>query len=47
MVGTTQIIGVISGIDTTIMAAGANLATTFSSILCFAYLYFSFSGHKI
>lgn len=34
-----EVIAVISGMDTTIMAAGANLATTFSSILCFAYLY--------
>lgn len=34
-----EIIAVVSGMDTTIMAAGANLATTLSSILCFAYLY--------
>lgn len=34
-----EMVAVISGVDTTIMAAGANLATTLSSILCFAYLY--------
>lgn len=34
-----EIVAIISGVDTTIMAAGANLATTLSSILCFAYLY--------
>lgn len=34
-----EIVAIISGVDTTIMAAGANLATTLASILCFAYLY--------
>lgn len=34
-----EIMAMISGINTTLMAAGANLATTLSSILCFAYLY--------
>jgi len=34
-----EIVAMISGMDTIIMAAGANLATTLSSILCFAYLY--------
>ena len=34
-----EIIVIISGINTTIMAAGANLATTISAILCFLYLY--------
>lgn len=39
-----EIVAIISGIDTTIMAAGANLATTLSSILCFAYLYMYYSS---
>lgn len=34
-----EIIAMTSGVDTVVMAAGANLATTISSILCFAYLY--------
>lgn len=34
-----EMVAMISGMDTKIMAAGANLATTVSSILCFAYLY--------
>ena len=34
-----EIVSIFSGVDTTIMAAGANLATTLSSILCFGYLY--------
>ena len=34
-----ETIAMASGVDTTVMAAGANLATTLSSILCFAYLY--------
>lgn len=33
-----EILAMFSGVDTTIMAAGANLATTLSSILCFCYL---------
>lgn len=34
-----EIISIASGVDTTIMAAGANLATTLATALCFAYLY--------
>ena len=34
-----EIIVIISGINTTIMAAGANIATTIAAILCFSYLY--------
>lgn len=34
-----ELIGVVSGVDTTLMAAGANLATTFATFLCFFYLY--------
>lgn len=34
-----EIIAITSGVDTTIMAAGANLATTMSTAFCFAYLY--------
>lgn len=34
-----EMISIMSGVDTTIMAAGANIATTLSSILCFGYLY--------
>lgn len=34
-----EMIAMISGMDTMVMAAGANLATTLSSILCCAYLY--------
>lgn len=41
-----EVVAVMSGIDTTIMAAGANLATTFSSILCFAYLYMYYANVK-
>lgn len=41
-----EIIAVVSGMDTTIMAAGANLATTLSSILCFAYLYMYYATVK-
>lgn len=41
-----EIIAVISGVDTTIMASGANLATTLSSILCFAYLYMYYASVK-
>lgn len=32
-------IAIISGVDTTMMAAGANLATTLATFLCFFYLY--------
>ena len=41
-----EIISIISGLDTTLMAAGANLATTISSILCFAYLYMYYTSVK-
>ena len=34
-----EFIAVTTGLDTAIMAAGANLATTLATILCFAYLY--------
>ena len=34
-----EMISVVSGVDTTIMAAGANLATTLATILCFSYLF--------
>lgn len=34
-----EIVSILSGVDTTIMAAGANLATTLASLLCFGYLY--------
>lgn len=34
-----EMVAIMSGMNTTIMATGANLATTLSSILCFAYLY--------
>lgn len=41
-----EIVAIISGMDTTIMAAGANLATTLSSVLCFAYLYMYYISVK-
>ncbi len=34
-----EMIATISGVDTAIMAAGANLATTLATFLCFFYLY--------
>ena len=34
-----EIIAFVTGTDTSVMAAGANLATTLSAILCFGYLY--------
>ena len=34
-----EFIAMTTGLDTAIMAAGANLATTLATILCFAYLY--------
>ena len=34
-----EIIAMASGADTVVMAAGANIATTLASILCFFYLY--------
>ncbi len=41
-----EILAIISGTDTSIMAGGANLATTISSILCFVYLYIYYSTVK-
>lgn len=41
-----EMVAIFSGIDTTIMAAGANLATTLSSILCFGYLYIYYTSVK-
>lgn len=41
-----ELIAIISGMDTAFMASGANLATTLSSILCFAYLYIYYSTVK-
>lgn len=41
-----EILAIISGTDTSIMAGGANLATTISSILCFIYLYIYYSTVK-
>ena len=41
-----EILAMISGTDTSIMAGGANLATTISSILCFVYLYIYYSTVK-
>lgn len=34
-----EMISITSGVDTALMAAGANLATTLATITCFAYLY--------
>ncbi len=34
-----ELTAIVSGVDTTVMAAGANLATTISTFLCFFYLY--------
>ncbi len=34
-----EFIAMTTGVDTSVMAAGANLATTLSTILCFIYLY--------
>lgn len=41
-----EIVAIGSGLDTAIMAAGANLATTFASILCFCYLYMYYTTVK-
>ena len=41
-----EILAIISGTDTSIMAGGANIATTISSILCFVYLYIYYSTVK-
>jgi len=41
-----EIIAMLTGMDTSVMAAGANLATTLSAILCFAYLYLYYTSVK-
>ena len=41
-----EIMAIGSGLDTGIMAAGANLASTFASILCFSYLYMYYMSVK-
>ena len=41
-----EMISIMSGVDTTIMAAGANLATTLATMLCFAYLYHYYKSFK-
>lgn len=41
-----EMIAIISGADTSMMAAGANLATTLSTVLCFAYLYRFYQASK-
>lgn len=39
-------IAMTTGVDTTIMAAGANLSTTLATILCFFYLYRYYKSMK-
>lgn len=39
-----EIVAIVTGLDTAVMAAGANLATTISSILCFSYLYMYYAS---
>ena len=34
-----ELIAIVSGVDTVVMAAGANLATTLATFICFFYLY--------
>ena len=41
-----EIISILSGVNTTIMAAGANLATSLATILCFLYLYKYYKNMK-
>lgn len=41
-----EIISILSGTDTSIMAAGANLATTLATIFCFVYLYLYYKTIK-
>lgn len=41
-----EMIAIGSGLNTAMMAAGANLASTFASILCFAYLYMYYMSVK-
>ncbi len=41
-----EFIAIISGTDTTVMAAGANLATTLATFLCFFYIYHYYKSMK-
>lgn len=41
-----ELMAAISGVDTALMAAGANLATTLATFLCFFYLYKYYSSMK-
>lgn len=41
-----EMVSIVSGVDTTLMAAGANLATTLATILCFSYLYHYYKSMK-
>ena len=41
-----EIVGLISNLNTSIMAAGANIATTLSVLLSFIYLYLCFKLHR-
>lgn len=41
-----ETVAILTGVNTTMMAAGANLATTLSSILCFGYLYIYYISVK-
>lgn len=41
-----ELMATISGVDTALMAAGANLATTLATFLCFFYLYKYYSNMK-
>lgn len=41
-----EVLATFTGLDTTMMAAGANIATTLSAILCFGYLYRYYMGVK-
>lgn len=41
-----EIVAVFSGVNTTLMAAGANLATTFATIVSFLYLYTYYKIHR-
>lgn len=41
-----EIISILSGVNTTVMAAGANLATSLATILCFSYLYKYYKNMK-
>lgn len=41
-----EIVAVLSGVNTTLMAAGANLATTFATMVSFLYLYTYYKIHR-